>query len=111
MVDTMDVVPQRKGIPNEKVTLVLRKVPEDYLKDRIFDRVAARGESFLRELDSEEGEGKKNSQDKNLRLLKHLVGLTILEMRKAGKWVVGVAMSAARKGEQLDVLLTRPSFI
>lgn len=93
MVDTMDALPQRKGIPNEKVTLVLRKVPQGYIPDTVRTAVKA---AFGAADDA---------------LLDRVITRTILELRKAGKWVVGEAKSAARKGEQLDVLLTRPSFL
>ena len=93
MVDTMDALPKRKGIPNEKVTLVLRKVPQNYIPDKVRAAVTAGID-----------DGTLNTNDK-------IITQTILELRKAGKWVVGEAKSAARKGEQLDVLLTRPSFL
>ena len=89
MVDTMDALPQRKGIPNEKVTLVLRKVPQNYVPGKV--RAAVK--KAIPAADDD------------------VITQTILELRKAGKWVVGEAKSAARKGEQLDVLLTRPSFL
>ena len=87
----MDTVPQRKGIPNEKITLVLRKVTDNYIPKLVKEKV------------------KKKCPDGTP--VDEVITQTILEMRKAGRWVVGEAKSAARKGEQLDVLLTRPSFI
>lgn len=102
-VDTMDRIPERKGIPHEKMTLVLRKVKKHYMANYVAGRVF------------EEFQGKKLLTEETPADVRRLVGLTIAatvkHMRKAGKWVVGTAMSAARKGEQMDVLLTKPSFL
>lgn len=91
MCDVMRQVPSkpRKGIPNEKVTLILRKVPKNYVPKQVRKAVKASGETDV---------------DK-------VITQTILELRKQSAWVVGVAMNAARAGEQLDVLLTKPSFV
>jgi hypothetical protein len=85
---------QRKGVPNEKVTMTLRKVPAGGIANIVQKRVK---DVF-------------KSQN-NDALVEAVVRKTILEFRKAGNWVVGKAVSSARQGEQLDVLLTKPSFL
>lgn len=94
MCDVMKQVPSkpRKGIPNEKVTLILRKVPKNYVPKKVREAVTAKITAS----------GLTNDQ---------IITETILELRKHSAWVVGVAMNAARAGEQLDVLLTKPSFV
>lgn len=79
----------RKGIPNEKVTMIFKKVSENYVPNKVREAVKASGKTAVDDVITE----------------------TILQFRKAGRWVVGTAMNAARPNEQLDVLLTKPSFL
>ncbi len=86
MLDVPDETPtkQRRGIPNEKVRFVLRPVKEGFW----VEKVAAA-----------------------TRISKTDVIAVITAYRKAAKRVVGKAVSSARAHEQLDVLLTKPSFV
>lgn len=87
MLDVPDEIPtkQRRGIPNEKVRFVLRPVKEGFWVDKVY---AATNNI---------------SKDKIIEV--------ITAYRKAAKRVVGKAVSSARAHEQLDVLLTKPSFV
>jgi len=86
MLDVPDEIPtkQRRGIPNEKVRFVLRPVKEGFW----VDKVAA---------------ATKIARDDVIKV--------ITAYRRAAKRVVGKAVSSARAHEQLDVLLTKPSFV
>lgn len=86
MLDVPNEVPtkQRRGIPNEKVRFVLRPVPENYLVDRVV---------------------------KITGFMKKDIATIIAAYRKAAKHIVGKAVSSARAHEQVDVLLTKPSFV
>lgn len=84
----------RKGIPNEKVTMVLKKVDKNYVSKKV--RVAVK---------------KKYPTVAAAANIDQIITETILQFRKAGSWVVGTAMNAARANEQIDVLLTKPSFL
>lgn len=110
MCDVMRQVPSkpRKGIPNEKVTLILRKVPKNYVPKQV--KKAVQDSLTLKTEQSDftdDAAVKKYSEE----LRDNVIAKTILELRKQSAWVVGVAMNAARAGEQLDVLLTKPSFV
>ena len=121
MVDTMRRVPSkvRKGIPNEKVRLVLRKVPQGFVPQTAM-REALKKIKDIRNTPGYQGKygkkevtltaaGKKDSVTDNV--IENIAALIITEFRKAGHWVVGVAENSARHGEQVDVLLTKPSFL
>ena len=82
----------RKGIPNEKITMVFKKVDKSYIPKKVKEAVQAKFGGTTGNVDQ-------------------IIAETILQFRKAGKWVVGTAMNAARANEQLDVLLTKPSFL
>lgn len=128
MVDTMQKTPSktRKGIPNEKVRLVLRKVPKNFVpkttKDEVI-RIMTKEMERAQEANQQLGEGDEETRGKYGMVvegqgtlltdaeLNNLIALVILQFRKAGHWVVGVAENSARHGEQLDVLLTKPSFL
>ncbi len=119
MVDTMNRVPSkvRKGIPNEKVRLVLRKVPQGFVPQ------TAINEALKKITETRKTNKKKYGADTVTltaagtapsvtdKVIKEIAALVITEFRKAGHWVVGVAENSARHGEQLDVLLTKPSFL
>jgi hypothetical protein len=85
--DVPDEIPtkQRRGIPNEKVRFVLRPVKEGFWVDKV--QAATSG------------------------ITKKQIIAVITAYRKAAKRVVGKAVSSARSHEQLDVLLTKPSFV
>ena len=125
MVDTMKKVPSkvRKGIPNEKVRLVLRKVPHGFVPEKAMEAAIAK-------IDKARIDGNLTKYGDNKvkipagvltqdviedsvtdAVVKNIAALVIAEFRKAGHWVVGVAENSARHGEQLDVLLTKPSFL
>lgn len=87
-----DLPSHRKGIPNEKVTMIFKKVTHDYVPNKVREAVKAKYPGTTAEVDK-------------------VITETILQFRKAGRWVVGTAMNAARPNEQLDVLLTKPSFL
>lgn len=118
MVDTMQKVPSkvRKGIPNEKVRLVLRKVPPGFVPEIAMKAAVAKirdaqGKSDLKygpEVLDATGSA---DADATIDAIRNIAALVIAEFRKAGHWVVGVAESSARHGEQVDVLLTKPSFL
>ena len=120
MVDTMRKVPSkvRKGIPNEKVRLVLRKVPQGFVPQTAIDAAA---DKIIDALNSGTYSGKYGpgvvdatgnlKEPETKAAIKQIAALVITEFRKAGHWVVGVAENSARHGEQLDVLLTKPSFL
>lgn len=120
MVDTMRKVPSkvRKGIPNEKVRLVLRKVPPGFVPQ---NAMKAALEKIIGEMKLDTYSGKYGPRvddvDGNMlepqtkKYIKKIAALVITEFRKSGNWVVGVAESSARHGEQVDVLLTKPSFL
>lgn len=86
MLDVPDEVStkQRRGIPNEKVRFVLRPVPENYLAKRVAEET---------------------------KVSIKIVANIIKAYRKAAKHIVGKAVSSARSHEQVDVLLTKPSFV
>lgn len=121
MVDTMQRPPSkvRKGIPNEKVRCVLRKVPPGYVPQKAMNAAVDKIIDAMKEGAYDEKKyGAKIvdatgalEEDDQKAALKNIVALAILELRKAGQWVVGVAENSARHGEQLDVLLTKPSFL
>ena len=93
---------QRKGIPNEKVTMCLKKVKHNYVPSKVKDAVV---DEFVREV-------KIATTDETARkAVEDIITATILAFRKSGEWVVGKAVSSARNGEQMDVLLTKPSFL
>ena len=121
MVDTMKKVPSkvRKGIPNEKVRLVLRKVPHGFVPQTAIDAATKKIEAARKEAGYK---GKYGSKKVTLAaagsansvtddVIANIAALVITEFRKAGHWVVGVAETSARHGEQVDVLLTKPSFL
>jgi hypothetical protein len=121
MVDTMQKVPSkvRKGIPNEKVRLVLRKVPQGFVPDtaikaavkRISDAQSKAGYSddkYGAPLTKADGTP---DGDATKAVIENIAAVVLAEFRRAGNWVVGVAENSARHGEQLDVLLTKPSFL
>lgn len=120
MVDTMRKVPSkvRKGIPNEKVRLVLRKVPPGYVPQTAMSaalkkiigamKLATYSGKYGPRVDDANGD---MMEPETKRGIQEIAALVITEFRKAGNWVVGVAESSARHGEQVDVLLTKPSFL
>lgn len=119
MVDTMQKVPSkvRKGIPNEKVRLVLRKVPQGFVPKTALDKTLEKIKAARARSDFKYG-GETIRTDDNREypsttddIVRNIAALVITEFRKAGHWVVGVAENSARHGEQLDVLLTKPSFL
>lgn len=109
MVDTMQRVPSkvRKGIPNEKVRLVLRKVPQGFVPKRAMDKTLEK----IRADRANGGDKYGDDADVPDELVRNIAALVIAEYRRAGHWIVGVAENSARHGEQLDVLLTKPSFV
>jgi len=119
MVDTMKKVPSkvRKGIPNEKVRLVLRKVPHGFVPQTAIDAATKKIKETRKKNKAKYGEdtvtlaaaGSANSVTDDV--IANIAALVITEFRKAGHWVVGVAENSARHGEQVDVLLTKPSFL
>ena len=115
MVDTMRKLPSvgRKGIPPNKVTLCLRKVPDNFVPRKAIERVQAK--QNVARFNQFVGAYQPASNARKAELLAELVAEiaaeTMLEMRKISKLVVGTAQSAARKNEQVDVLLTKPSFL
>ena len=120
MVDTMKRVPSkvRKGIPNEKVRLVLRKVPHGFVpQTAIVEAVKkikeTRKTDKVKYGDEEvtDAAGAKVADSVTDKVIENIAALVITEFRKAGHWVVGVAENSARHGEQVDVLLTKPSFL
>lgn len=118
MVDTMKKVPSkvRKGIPNEKVRLVLRKVPQGFVPQTAMDAAlakikAARNKGVVKFGPAQINDGTNNVDAVTDEVIKNIAALVLTEFRKAGNWVVGVAENSARHGEQLDVLLTKPSFL
>ena len=119
MVDTMRRVPSkvRKGIPNEKVRLVLRKVPQGFVPQTAM-REALKKIKEIRKTDKTRFGAKKvtlaaagSADSVTDKVIENIAAVVITEFRKAGHWVVGVAENSARHGEQLDVLLTKPSFL
>lgn len=120
MVDTMQKVPSkvRKGIPNEKVRLVLRKVPQGFVPDTALKAAVAKiqkaqatpagtakfGPVLI-------NDGTTDVDAVTDAVIRNIAAVVIAEFRRAGNWVVGVAENSARHGEQLDVLLTKPSFL
>lgn len=86
MLDVPDEIPtkQRRGIPNEKVRFVLRPVKEGFWVEKVAAATKVNSETII---------------------------AVITAYRKAAKRVVGKAVSSARAHEQLDVLLTKPSFV
>ena len=119
MVDTMQRLPSvgRKGIPPNKVTLCLRKVPDGFIPRTAIQKVEARAVDDPAYTKVKAGFSKGTQQEKKAAntalkaLVKEIAALTVLEMRKVAKFVVGTAQSAARKNDQVDVLLTKPSFL
>lgn len=124
MVDTMQKVPSkvRKGIPNEKVRLVLRKVPQGFVPDTAIkaalarikadqDRVVDFNLTPAVQQDSSLAQTSKYGPATTDAIIENIAAAVIAEFRRAGNWVVGVAENSARHGEQLDVLLTKPSFL
>jgi len=130
MVDTMRRVPSkvRKGIPNEKVRLVLRKVPQGFVPHKAMAQALARIKAEQKSVrdwnvanqtkidadpttDPTVAKTSKYGAASNDEIVNNIAALVITEFRKAGHWVVGVAENSARHGEQLDVLLTKPSFV
>lgn len=122
MVDTMQKVPSkvRKGIPNEKVRLVLRKVPQGFVPDTAIEAAVKRisdAQSKIGYSDDKYGalltkaDGTTPDVDATKAVIENIAAVVIAEFRRAGNWVVGVAENSARHGEQLDVLLTKPSFL
>lgn len=103
MADIIDRYPTqaRKGVPNEKVTMVLKKVPRGYVPDTVIQAVS---DVHLANVAGDDDDAREAN-------LKAIIVDTILALRRSGDWVVGKAVSSARKGEQLDVLLTKPSFL
>ena len=119
MVDTMKKVPSkvRKGIPNEKVRLVLRKVPQGFVPKTAM-REALKKIKEIRKTNKKRfgeekvaGAGGASIDSVTDKVIENIAAVVITEFRKAGHWVVGVAENSARHGEQLDVLLTKPSFL
>lgn len=117
MVDTMRKLPSvgRKGIPPNKVTLCLRKVPDNFVPRKAIERVQANSDvaNLLAAFAAGYQPGLSVARKATLRaeLIAQIAAETMLEMRKISKLVVGTAQSAARKNEQVDVLLTKPSFL
>ena len=124
MVDTMQKVPSkvRKGIPNEKVRLVLRKVPQGFVPDTAIkaalDRINADQQRVIKfnltpavQQNSSLAQTSKYGAATTDAVIENIAAAVIAEFRRAGNWVVGVAENSARHGEQLDVLLTKPSFL
>ena len=118
MVDTMKKVPSkvRKGIPNEKVRLVLRKVPHGFVPQTAMNEALkkikeTRKKNKVRYGDKKAGTGATAVDSVTDDVIRNIAALVITEFRKAGHWVVGVAENSARHGEQVDVLLTKPSFL
>jgi len=122
MVDTMQKVPSkvRKGIPNEKVRLVLRKVPQGFVPDTALKAAVAKIQKVQGTVagDAKFGPAKVLDSDGTTEypattkdVIENIAAVVIAEFRRAGNWVVGVAENSARHGEQLDVLLTKPSFL
>lgn len=109
MVDTMQRVPSkvRKGIPNEKVRLVLRKVPQQFVPTRAMNKTLEK----IRADRANGGDKYGDDADVTDDVVRNIAALVIAEYRRAGHWIVGVAENSARHGEQLDVLLTKPSFV
>lgn len=91
MLDVPNEVPtkQRRGIPNEKVRFVLRPVPENYLVDQV----------------------KATLNKQSVSISDTKIAKVIAAYRKAAKHIVAKAVSSARAHEQVDVLLTKPSFV
>ena len=114
MVDTMNKVPSkvRKGIPNEKVRLVLRKVPRDFVPQKAINAAVTKIMDAMNAAGYADKYGSKEATDAATEsAIKNIAAVVITEFRRAGHWVVGVAENSARHGEQLDVLLTKPSFL
>ena len=115
MVDTMRRVPSkvRKGIPNEKVRLVLRKVPQGFVPQMAMKEALKKIKEIRKTNKTRFGMDKVAAAGNSVTddVIKNIAALVITEFRKAGHWVVGVAENSARHGEQLDVLLTKPSFL
>ena len=118
MVDTMQRVPSkvRKGIPNEKVRLVLRKVPHGFVPQTAMDAAVekirdAQGKGELKYGPEAVDTNGVVDDDATKAAIRNIAAVVIAEFRKAGHWVVGVAENSARHGEQVDVLLTKPSFL
>ena len=116
MVDTMRKLPSvgRKGIPPNKVTLCLRKVPDNFVPRKAVERVQAKQDAATFDRFVAEYTNPANARNQaTLRaaFIAEIAADTMLEMRKISKLVVGTAQSAARKNEQVDVLLTKPSFL
>lgn len=117
MVDTMRKLPSvgRKGIPPNKVTLCLRKVPDNFVPRKAIERVQAKQNvaDLLAAFVGDYPAATDATAEAALRatLIAQIAAETMLEMRKISKLVVGTAQSAARKNEQVDVLLTKPSFL
>ena len=120
MVDTMRRVPSkvRKGIPNEKVRLVLRKVPQGFVPQTAMREALKKIEAARKEAgytgkygSKKTGTGATAVNSVTDDVIANIAALVITEFRKAGHWVVGVAENSARHGEQVDVLLTKPSFL
>ena len=117
MVDTMRKLPSvgRKGIPPNKVTLCLRKVPDNFVPRKAIQRVIEKQDvatftKFVTDYRAAAGNGPLQAS-LCANLIAAIAAETMLEMRKISKLVVGTAQSAARKNEQVDVLLTKPSFL
>lgn len=118
MVDTMQRVPSkvRKGIPNEKVRLVLRKVPHGFVPQTAMDAAVEKIRDAQKKKETKygpeavDGAGQVDD-DATKAVIRNIAAVVIAEFRKAGHWVVGVAENSARHGEQVDVLLTKPSFL
>lgn len=115
MVDTMRRVPSkvRKGIPNEKVRLVLRKVPQGFVPQMAIKEALKKIKEIRKTNKTRFGMDKVAAAGNSVtdEVIENIAALVITEFRKAGHWVVGVAENSARHGEQLDVLLTKPSFL
>lgn len=107
MVAAPDQVPtkQRRGIPNEKYRLILKKVPEGYVPRTAMERTIA----IIKAMSQTDQLAKFGTHTDAQ--LSAIAALLITQFRKAGDWVVGTAENSARNGEQLDVLLTKPSFL
>lgn len=91
---------QRVGVPNEKVTLTFKKVKAGYIPAKV--------KSIVRNTYADKVLANTVLTDE---MLDNIITDTIKAFRKSGDWVVGKAVSSARNGEQLDVLLTKPSFL
>lgn len=122
MVDTMQRVPSkvRKGIPNEKVRLVLRKVPQGFVPRKAIQNTLKKIKAARANAETKFGKEKEvvgegdDAQEVDAvtdAVVKNIAALVLTEFRRAGHWIVGVAENSARQGEQLDVLLTKPSFV